>query len=269
MLAVTLAAALLLAAGGGAAATTASSGDAVAAGGEGAVGDEAAAPDTGATATEHDTEEAVIVSLHDDGDARLTTTVTFDLTDADERAAYEEFQTAENRQQQLLTQYEQRITNVASELANRTGREMRVTEPRIDSHTSDSGAVGVVELSVTWQGLAATDGDQLRLTAPFDSGFAPDRKLIVDTPEGSQVTAASPEPSATGDRLVWERDQVLDSFELTVESSGGTADSEDAAADSQADDGADGGGDETGPGFGVVAALLALGGFLAWRRDRS
>lgn len=255
MLAVTLAAALLVAASGGAAATTFSGGNAT------------ATTSSSGDVTAHDTEEAVIVSLDDDGDARLTITVTFDLTDAEEQTAYEEFQTAENRQQQLLTQYERRVTNVASEMANRTGREMRVTEPQIDSHTSDSGDVGVVELSVTWQGLAATDGDRLRLTAPFDSGFAPDRQLIVDTPEGSQVTGASPEPAVTGDRLVWERDQSLDGFELAVESSGGTTDGEDAAADSQTSDGADGAGDETGTGFGVAAAVLALGGFLVWRRD--
>lgn len=223
----------------------------------------------GATAqpTQNSSDESVVVSLDADGDAALTLVIPFDLTDAEQRAAFEEFSTDDGRQQTLVDRYEARVSNVAAELDNRTDREMQVTEPRIGSRTDDADSVGFIEVTVTWERLAATDGDRLRLRAPFDSGFAPDARMTVEAPENHRFVSTTPDATIEDGTAVWRTDQQLDAFNVTV-----------APDDTPSgDDGEDTGTDETesttspddsGAGFGVVAALVAIGAFLlAGRRN--
>lgn len=217
---------------------------------------------TAAQTTQNSAEESVVVSLDGDGDAALSLVIPFDLTDAEQRAAFEEFSTDEGRQQTLVEQYETRVSNVAAELDNRTDREMRVTDPRIESRTDDSGSVGYVEVTVTWERLAAADGDRLQLREPFDSGFAPDARMTVEAPENHRFVSTTPEATIEDGTAVWTTGQELDNFDVTV-----------APADTDPDDESGGettpGGtestaspDENGAGFGVVAALVAVGTLL-------
>ncbi|WP_128225760.1 DUF7345 domain-containing protein [Halobacteriaceae archaeon SHR40] len=206
----------------------------------------------GATAQVDDpSSEAMIVSVQEDGDATVTLTVPFDLTVEEERRAYEGFRSDETRQQQLLDRYETRLSNVATETNAGADREMAVSEPEIETRTHDSAEVGVVRVTADWEQLAATDGDKVRIDAPFDSGFETDRALTIEPPETHQITAASPDPSTNDGQAVWESDQRLDGFEVTMAPT-------DAATDS----------DGTGAGFGILAAVLALAGLLGISRRR-
>lgn len=206
-----------------------------------------AATGGGVAQTEDPTTEAMVVSVEDTGDATVTLTIPFDLTVEEERAAFEGFSSDEQRQQRLLDRYEQRLSNVAAETNAQTEREMAVTDTRIASETYEDDDVGVIQVTVTWEQLAATDGDQLRLEAPFDSGFETDRTLTVESPENYEITSTTPEPSRDG--AVWESGRQLDGFEVTME----------PTADSSADDG--------GAGFGIATAVVALcGAVLASRR---
>ncbi|MFB6119263.1 PGF-CTERM sorting domain-containing protein [Halosegnis sp.] len=114
---------------------------------------------------------------------------------------------------------------------------------------------------MTYSGLAAVDGDRLVVTEPFASGFEPDRLFVVRGPEGYAVSEAASQPTATDDWSGrYEAETGLDGFAVSLaptetESTGTTT---------------DGGGEptETGgqPGFGVVAALVALAAVLVARR---
>jgi len=211
---------------------------------------------TGATGAQTDdpATEAMIVDVQETGDATVTLTVPFDLTVDDERAAFEEFSSDESRQQRLLDRYETRLANIVSETNTRTDREMAVTEPQIEAETDGSDTVGVVRVTVTWEKLAATDGEQLRISAPFDSGFETDRTLVIEPPEQYRVTAATPQ-SSSDDGTLWESDRQLDGFEVSMEPTA------DPGSESTGSDG-------SGPGFGVLAGVVAVGALLLLARGR-
>lgn len=223
---------------------------------------------TAAQTTQDSAEESVVVSLDGDGDAALSLVIPFDLTDAEQRAAFEEFSTDQARQRTLVEQYETRVSNVAAELDNRTAREMRVTDPRIEARTDDSGTVGYVEVTVTWERLAAADGDRLKLREPFDSGFAPDARMTVEAPENHRFVSTTPEATIEDGTAVWRTDQALDNFDVTVAPTDTSTDDESGGETTA--DGAESPAspDENGAGFGVLVALVAVGALLlASRRN--
>jgi hypothetical protein len=92
---------------------------------------------------------------------------------------------------------------------------MSVTD--VDIAFETDGGTGMVRLTATWEGLAATDGDRLTVAEPFASGFEPERTFVVDVPEGYAVDGAAPEPDERTDgRLVWTAGSDLSGFEVTA-----------------------------------------------------
>ena len=214
--------------------------------------------------------DAVVVDLDGEGNAVVTVTVSFDLTVEEEKSDFEAFAGSETDQQAQLDQYESRLSNVATEVESRTGREMDITNASISTQTSDDEERGLVVLQATWEGLAANNGGQLVLGAPFDGGFNADQNVAVRPPEQHRVVSTAPEPAREGEQLLWSDNQSLDEFEVVVEPLDETADGTDDGSDDSpdgSDDSPDGtvdngqtetGGDGSGPGFGVVAALLGI-----------
>jgi len=229
------------------------------------------------TSTDGPVTEGVVVDLDDEGNAVVTVTVSFDLTVEDEKSDFEAFVDSDTRQQAQLEQYESRLSGIATELESQTGREMVVRNASLSTQTSDSGERGLVMLQATWEGLAANNGSRLVLGAPFDSGFNADQTVAVSPPEKHRVVSTAPDPTQEGEQLLWSDDQSLNEFEVVVEPLDGTTDNGDdgdgtspdggdgTAADGQTDTGGD---DGSGPGFGIVAVLLGIGGLglLARRR---
>ncbi len=195
------------------------------------------------------TEEAVVVGLDESGDATLTLTTTFDLTDPEERTDFEQFQGDRQRQEALLDRYEDRLTNVATAVNANTDRKTRVVEPRFDSRTEEDGTIGVAAVTVTWERLAAVDRHRLRLTSPFDGGFAPDRTLIVEVPDEYRIADATPEAAVDDRTATWGASQILDGFVLTAAPADGAGDA-----------------DATGPGFGLLVAVVAGAAVVIARR---
>ena len=239
------------------------------------------------TATEASTDgpvtDGVVVDLDGEGNAVVTVAVSFDLTVEEEKSDFEAFAGSETEQQAQLEQYESRLSNVATEVESRTGREMDVTNASISTQTSDDEERGLVVLQATWEGLAANNDGQLVLGAPFDGGFNADRMVAVRPPEQHRVVSTAPEPAREGEQLLWSDNQSLDEFEVVVEPLDETTDgTDDGGADSPnggdgtspdgSDDSPDGqtetGGDGSGPGFGIVAALLGITGLWLLGRKR-
>jgi MYXO-CTERM domain-containing protein len=246
--------------------------------------------------------DAIVVDLDAEGDAVVTVTIPFDLTVTDQATEFEAFAENESKQAAQLDQYESRLSNIAAEMESQTGREMSVTNPSLATETRDGGDLGVVELTATWEGLAATDGDRLVLGPPFDSGFDADRTVAVRPPDQHRVVSTTPTPDSEGERLSWNGGDSLDGFEVVVApqgeentddtsgddgsddsaddtsgDDGNTDGSDDSADDTSGDDGSDGsddsaddtsGDDGSGPGFGILVVLLGAAGLGAWARRR-
>lgn len=197
------------------------------------------------------TDPAFTVELRADGSADVAVTYAFDLDTDAEQAAFQELRDNQSVRESYATRFEDRLGAVAANAADRTGRDMRVSDVAVDVTTD--GSTGVVTVSGTWHGLAAVAGDQLVVTEPFASGFEPDRRFVVTLPDGYGAEATpAPDERAEG-RLVWHAGADLDGFDLTATADGGGT-----------------GGDGTsalGPGFGVAAAVggTLTAGLLAGR----
>ena len=218
-------------------------------------------PVAGATAGESP-ERSFVVDLAADGSATVTMTSTFDLTTANESEAFAELQNDQQARERFRTSFSERMGGVAADAANETGREMSITDSSIDVRTV--GDTGVVELSVTWDGLAAVEGDTLTVTEPVASGFEPDRAFRLSVPDDYAVTSVSLEADGSADGTVtWEAGTSLDGFSVTAEE---TADATTESVTADTSPTGTSGGD--GPGFGVGLAVTALlgAGFLAARR---
>lgn len=184
-----------------------------------------------------------VVALHDDGSATLTVAVAFDLDNRSEQAAFDRLEANRTRRQAMRSTFGTRLRSVAASASAATGRDMAISGTSIALRRTAGGATGVVELSATWSGLAAVDGDRLVVTEPFASGFTTERRLVVRAPDGYVVESATPAP-ATENRTTaaWGPGTSFEGFRLVVAPDG---------------DGASlvPGGQ---PGFGVGAALAAL-----------
>lgn len=217
---------------------------------------------------------AVVVALHEDGSVTVTVTFTYDLSDEDRKQAFEDLQNTESTRADFRDRFQQRMASVAADAANETGQEMSVSDASLSFRTE--GTTGIVEASVTWTGLAAVEGDQLTVTEPFASGFQSPRAVPVFAPSGYTVSSVTPSPDAQSEgHLTWDSGNDLTGFEVVATAPDESDDATPTPADSdeitESDDGtaADEGAGDSGPGFGVVAALAAvLGSALLARRVR-
>ena len=199
----------------------------------------------GPAAAQSAAEPAFVVQLEADGSATVTLQSTFDLTTDAEREAFASLETDDQAQDEAAARFLERLRAVAGDAEAATGREMRVTEASIELRRTDDGRTGVVTLTATWTGLAATDGDRLVVTEPFASGFAPERPFVVRAPDGYVVEAASPAPDA--------RDETSATWQAGSDLAGLTV--EVAPAPTPTAEPTETGGQ---PGFGALAALAAL-----------
>jgi hypothetical protein len=197
-------------------------------------------------------ESALVVDLAADGSGRLTAETRFDLTNADDRDAFEALRENATAQNRLREAFAARMRAVASTASAETGRDIRVRDPAVAVRTEES--VGVVALSVTWTNLAAERDDSLVLAEPFAGEFAADASVTVRGPAGYRLADATPSPATRSDNAAtWASDDSTDGFGATFAP---RAD-DDTSADA--------------PGFGVVVAVLALAvsiSLVAGRRHR-
>lgn len=156
--------------------------------------------------------ERLVIDVQSSGDATLTTTLAFDLSDEGERSAFRDLQADGG---ELAATYERRLAGVAERHAAETGRETSVSSARLA--TERVGDVGVVRLSVTWTNLARVEGERVVLSAPLDSGFDPDRPVVVRAPDGYEVVDATVEPrERSGQTARWSASADYSGFTATM-----------------------------------------------------
>lgn len=209
----------------------------------------------GAGATQPTSGESFVVELSSDGSATVTVTSTFDLTDENESDAFAELRNDSTAREQFRTRFRDRMRAVAADAENATGREMSITDANLAFRVE--GETGIVEQSVTWQGLAGVEDDELVVTEPFASGFEPDRTFRVVVPDGYDL-AASPMPDDIGSgSATWEPGTSLDGFEVTATAPATDTPAATTTVTTMATP-TNGTTSGSGAGFGAGAAALAL-----------
>ncbi|WP_247010423.1 DUF4897 domain-containing protein [Halorientalis litorea] len=199
-------------------------------------------------ATQETPTEGVDIALDANGTAEVTLVLTYDLGSETERDAFRDLADDRATKERFTEQFRTRMSRVARDAANETGREMRVTDASLSTRTAEN--TGVVELSVTWEGLAAVTDDDVTVTEPFASGFESDRPVRVVAPDGYELTSVTPEPTARDDATAtWEAGTTLSGFEVVA---------------TPTTDASSGG----GSGFGIAAAPLSLVALAALARRR-
>lgn len=194
-----------------------------------------AAPAAAQTATGGSAADtALVVDLAEDGDATVTLRLTFDLDSEADRRALERLRA--NRTA-IAADFEARMRAVAERTAERAGREMAVTGA--DVTVTTEGSTGVVELSVAWAGLAATEGDRLVVSQPFADRFRPPGRFEVRAPDGYVLAEATPTAASSTDATAsWSAGSSLNGFQAVFVPADATSTSL--------------------PGFGAPAALVAV-----------
>lgn len=207
----------------------------------------AVAAGSGAAAAEVP-DRAFVVALQDDGSAAVGVTYTYDLADESDRQALQDLREDGDARDALAERFATRLRSVAEATEDRTGRQMSIETPRVD--VVSEGDTAAVTVTVTWNGLAGADGNELTVSEPFASEFAPDRPLRVVAPDGYAIDDASPDPdSDDGDAVEWVAGSDLSAFSVTASPDGST--------------------DLMGPGFGVLAAVGGVAALIALARHRT
>lgn len=231
----------------------------------------------GVTATESEVnapdvppEDALVVSVHENGDADVSLVTTFDLTAAAEKRAFRQLERNETKRRQLRQRFVNNLRPVVAAVGNRTGRDMTTTNPTVTALTAENGTTGVVTVSVTWTNLAAERDGSLVVEEPFASGFETARAFVLRAPDGYAVSELTPTPDSRRDgRAIWNNGSSLDGFraemepgEASSETTGVTSDGtakDGTAGDGTAKDGMTGSGTSAStPGFGIALTLAAL-----------
>ena len=203
-------------------------------------------------------EPAFVVNLDADGSARVTLVTTFDLTTDSERDAFEALRMNETARERRTDQFATRMHAITTRADNTTDRDMAIHDPAIAFTTKND--TGIVGLSVTWDGLAAQEGDRLVLWEPFASGFDIDRPFTVVAPDGYELVTATPAPTTQQQNsATWSADTAFKGFKTTfAPAEGGTT------RDGRTKAGV--------PGFGIgvaTLAVLASTALLVLRRHRN
>lgn len=200
----------------------------------------------GSVGATHDDEPTshFVVELDSDGSATVSLVVAFDLTNEEERDAFQSLEADETARTEFSRRFDDRMRSVATAAADETGREMTVSNASVDLSRSDDGETGTGTSTVTWSNLAARENGRLVVTAPFDSGFTPAYEFVVTVPEGYRIVEASPAPDARGEyQATWAVGTSLEGYRLVVEEDPEQRDRSRTAGQ---------------PGFGLVGGVLAL-----------
>jgi PGF-CTERM protein len=181
------------------------------------------------------------VVLEENGDATVTITLRYDLSDEQKRTAFRSLAEDRSSREQFAADWGADLGSVAKETSEATGRQMTVADPTVTATTTADGSTGIVTVTVQWSNLAAVDGNRLRLSEPFASGFAPDRRFEVVPPEGHELETAGPQPTNEPARsATWAPGTSLSGLEVTAKPAGGRSDGSSL------------------PGFGPVVAIAAV-----------
>jgi len=213
------------------------------------------------------------VQLQPDGDARWSVSTTFDLSTANETAAFralaDEFENGETPTLGLPA-----FERAVRQAATATGRDMEITAVNrtAASNATIENGTGRLTLQFTWTAFANVTGDRLVVGDAFETpdgtwlpGLDRGQHLVVRPPEGYGVYDASKPPRNGSVR--WHGPTTFDSEPLSATFTGGDSDGGGGGSDggTNGDGGTDPGTEDPGSQSIVwlVVATVLLGGAVA------
>lgn len=174
---------------------------------------ETARPDPDTTVTR--------IDVYENGSAVWTIRVRTRLDDEESVDEFEHFQSQfEDREDEFLDPFRNRMTGVVANAEEATGREMRAESFGVETSMQEvPRRWGVVTYSFRWENFARTDGDAVVVGDVFEGGLylAPDDSLVVERPADYDHVSSSPPPDEVdGDDLVWNGSEDFEDREPTV-----------------------------------------------------
>jgi hypothetical protein len=165
----------------------------------------------------------LIVELEADGDANVVLTDEYDLTDAEQRTAFENVRNNETLRQRSGSRFREGMQSLSGAVNEEVDRELRVGEVTVG--TTVDGETGIVGYQSHWENLARVDGDRIVLSEPFSAYAGVDQELVVVAPEGGEFTSVSPQPHRAGEEVVgWSGGAALgEDFEVVATGPEGAA----------------------------------------------
>ena len=213
---------------------------------------------------EIDPDDVVLsVAVEEDGDAVWTVEYRVRLDTESRETAFEEYRDdVESDPATYRERFHNRMNATAGDGAAATGREMAIRNVTVTTDREElPQAYGVVTYRVRWTNFAATAGDRLVVGDALEGLFLDNETtLVVEAPDGYEVSSATPAPSETRtDAVVWNGPTRFTTDEPRVRLA-------------PADDGTDAGaGPPASPVLLAVAAVALAaalgGGLVAARRN--
>lgn len=153
-----------------------------------------------------------VVDLNTDGSAQFTASRVYNLSNASQRARFQELQNNQTARAAARSAFQDRMARIAANASTKTGREMSVGDASVGLSEEDN--FGIVEFSISYEGLAAVENDgELKITEPFATVLGPDRRLVFNHPEDWRYSFAQPPPDDGGlYRVVYEPDAQLNRY---------------------------------------------------------
>lgn len=186
---------------------------------------------------EPDRHEIVGIELAADGDATVSYTESYNLSNESERAEFEEFQDNETKRQQLRDEIVAEFEDAAAGGRERTELDMRIEDPAVETDEQDGH--GRVIVTVQWRNLAFADEERVVVTEPFAGGYTPDvNRVAMHGPPEYRRGTTRPEPArARANSSLWNPETSdFSEFHMEFVAPGAGDDGDDATGDG--DDGA-------------------------------
>ncbi len=151
----------------------------------------------------------ITIGVNESGNANWTMEKLIPLTPPDLTAWKAAIKSGQNLSKYKdITQFNDTINTFISSAQNFTNRSMKIENVNISYNTSEtvSGDFGIVLYSFSWINFSRKDSDKIFIGDTFPDGFAlsSDSVLIVELPDGYNVTNATPSFYTQEDnRLIW------------------------------------------------------------------
>jgi len=148
----------------------------------------------GVAGAAHEEPDRTVLSLEltPEGSATVYYVTSYDLSQDDDRAAFERYADNESRRTEFRDDAVAELRAAAANGSEAAGYDMSVRNATVRTYEQDG--YGRVEVEATWHALAYYDQRRVIVFEPFRSGYRPDRNVAIHGPEGYRRNRTEPGP---------------------------------------------------------------------------
>jgi hypothetical protein len=130
--------------------------------------------------------------LTPEGSATVYYVTSYNLSNDDERAAFERYADNETRRTEFRDDAVAELRAAAANGSAAAGYDMSIRNATV--RTDEAEGYGRVEVAATWHALAYYDERRVIVFEPFRSGYRPDRNVAIHGPAGYRRNRTEPQP---------------------------------------------------------------------------